>query len=68
MLTQKAKDIVKATAPVLAEHGPAIVKRFYKHLLLAHPELKNLFNMAHQPQGQQQEALTRGPCTPTRRI
>ncbi|WP_218918487.1 globin domain-containing protein [Pseudomonas alkylphenolica] len=48
MLTQKTKDIVKTTAPVLAEHGSAIVKRFYEHLFLAHPELKNLFNMAHQ--------------------
>ena len=59
MLTQKTKDIVKATAPVLTEHGSAIVKRFYEHLFLAHPELKNLFNMAHQQQGQQQEALAR---------
>lgn len=59
MLTQKTKDIVKATAPVLAEHGPAIITRFYEHLLQAHPELKNLFNMAHQQQGQQQQALAR---------
>ncbi|MGO4332262.1 NO-inducible flavohemoprotein [Cupriavidus sp. 2TAF22] len=59
MLTQKTKDIVKATAPVLAEHGSAIVKRFYERMLGAHPELKNVFNMAHQEQGQQQEALAR---------
>ncbi len=59
MLTQRTKQIVKATAPVLAEHGPTIVQRFYEHLLLAHPELKNLFNVAHQQQGQQQEALAR---------
>ncbi|CAG8865609.1 Flavohemoprotein [Pseudomonas fluorescens] len=59
MLTQRTKDIVKSTAPVLAEHGTAIVQRFYEHLLLAHPELKNLFNLAHQQQGQQQEALAR---------
>lgn len=59
MLTQKTKDIVKATAPVLAEHGSAIIQRFYEHLFQAHPELKNLFNIAHQQQGQQQEALAR---------
>lgn len=59
MLTQRTKDIVKATAPILAENGTTIVKRFYEHLFLAHPELKNLFNMAHQQQGQQQEALAR---------
>lgn len=59
MLTQKTKDTVKATAPVLAQHGNAIIVRFYKRLFEAHPELKNVFNMAHQEQGQQQEALAR---------
>ncbi|MDR3099785.1 MAG: NO-inducible flavohemoprotein [Paraburkholderia sp.] len=59
MLTQKTKDIVKATAPVLADHGYAIITHFYKRLFEAHPELKNVFNMAHQEQGQQQQALAR---------
>lgn len=59
MLTQKTKDIVKATAPVLAEHGLDIIKCFYKRMFEAHPELKNVFNMAHQEQGQQQQALAR---------
>ncbi|MFX1763823.1 NO-inducible flavohemoprotein [Paraburkholderia sp. A1RI-2L] len=59
MLTQKTKDIVKATAPVLADHGYDIITRFYKRLFEAHPELKNVFNMAHQEQGQQQQALAR---------
>ncbi|MGO4809799.1 NO-inducible flavohemoprotein [Cupriavidus sp. 2MCAB6] len=59
MLTQKTKDIVKSTAPVLAEHGYAIIQRFYKRMFEAHPELKNVFNMAHQEQGQQQQALAR---------
>jgi nitric oxide dioxygenase len=59
MLTQRTKDIVKATAPVLAEHGYPIIQRFYKRLFEAHPELKNTFNMAHQEQGQQQQALAR---------
>jgi nitric oxide dioxygenase len=59
MLTQRTKDIVKATAPVLAQHGYTIVKRFYQRLFEAHPELKNVFNMAHQEQGQQQQALAR---------
>jgi nitric oxide dioxygenase len=59
MLTQKTKDIVKATAPVLAEHGYPIIQSFYMHLLEAHPDLKNVFNMAHQEQGQQQQALAR---------
>ncbi len=59
MLTQKTKDIVKATAPVLAEHGYDIIKCFYTRMFKAHPELKNIFNMAHQERGQQQQALAR---------
>jgi nitric oxide dioxygenase len=59
MLTQKTKGIVKATAPVLAEHGYDIIKHFYRSLLGTHPELKNVFNMRHQERGQQQEALAR---------
>ena len=59
MLTQKTKDIVKATAPVLADHGYAIIRCFYTRLFEAHPELKNTFNMANQEQGTQQQALAR---------
>ncbi|SKC99448.1 Ferredoxin-NADP reductase [Burkholderia sp. YR290] len=59
MLTQRTKDIVKATAPVLAEYGYAVIQRFYQRLFETHPELKNVFNMAHQEQGQQQQALAR---------
>jgi nitric oxide dioxygenase len=56
MLTKRTKDIVKATAPVLAEYGYAIIQRFYQRLFETYPELKNVFNMAHQEQGQQQQA------------
>jgi nitric oxide dioxygenase len=59
MLTQRTKDIVKATAPVLAQHGYDIIKHFYRNMLSAHPELKNIFNMRHQERGEQQEALAR---------
>ena len=59
MLTQQTKDVVKATAPVLAAHGYDIIKHFYRSLLGTHPELKNIFNMRHQERGQQQEALAR---------
>jgi nitric oxide dioxygenase len=50
---------VKATVPVLAEHGVPIIRRFYTRLFEAHPELRNVFNIAHQDQGQQQQALAR---------
>lgn len=59
MLSQKTKDTIKATVPVLAEHGTTIIRRVYERLFQFHPELKNVFNMAHQHQGQQQEALAR---------
>ncbi len=59
MLTQKTRDIVKSTAPVLAEHGNAIIRHFYPRMLTAHPELKNIFNITHQEMGHQQEALAR---------
>ena len=59
MLTQHTKDIVKATAPVLAQHGYDIIKHFYRNMLGAHPELKNTFNMRHQEKGEQQQALAR---------
>jgi nitric oxide dioxygenase len=57
MLTPANISIVKATAPVLAEHGYAIIQRFYQRLFEQHPELKNLFNMRHQERGEQQRAL-----------
>ncbi len=59
MLSQETKGVVKATAPVLAEHGPLTIKRFYIRLFEAHPELKNVFNMPHEEQGEQQTALAR---------
>jgi nitric oxide dioxygenase len=59
MLTQKTRETVKATAPVLAQHGNDIIQHFYRSLLSTHPELKNVFNMRHQERGQQQEALAR---------
>jgi len=59
VLTQKAKDTVKATAPVLAQNGYDIIKYFYRSMLSAHPELKNVFNMRHQERGEQQQALAR---------
>ena len=60
MLTPSTIATVKATAPVLAEHGYAIIQRFYQRLFQAHPELKNIFNMRHQERGEQQRALAGG--------
>ncbi|KAI0834001.1 flavohemo protein [Hypoxylon sp. FL0890] len=49
--------IVKATAPVLKEHGVEITTLFYKNMIAAHPELKNIFSMSNQVSGAQPRAL-----------
>lgn len=56
-LTTQQKEIVKSTIPALQEHGVTITTLFYKRLLEAHPELKNIFNTAHQATGEQPAAL-----------
>ncbi|KAJ5982821.1 hypothetical protein N7451_012921 [Penicillium sp. IBT 35674x] len=56
-LTTQQKEIVKSTIPALQEHGVTITTLFYKRLLAAHPELKNIFNTAHQDTGEQPAAL-----------
>lgn len=58
-LTADQMALVKATAPVFAEHGATITKHFYSRMFTAHPELKNLFNQAHQQSGSQPETLAR---------
>lgn len=57
MLTARQIELIKATVPVLKEHGVALTTHFYKRMLNGNPELKNVFNQAHQAQGQQQKAL-----------
>lgn len=57
MLSQETRTIIKATAPVLAEHGTAITTEFYRSMFEAHPELLNVFNHANQAKGRQQTAL-----------
>ncbi|MCG7407571.1 NO-inducible flavohemoprotein [Paenibacillus sp. ACRRX] len=57
MLSPRTIELVKATVPVLAEHGPAITTRFYELMFTNHPELLNVFNHANQRQGRQPMAL-----------
>lgn len=56
-LDPKKLEVIKATLPVVKEHGEAITKHFYKRMFANHPELKNIFNMAHQVTGHQPKAL-----------
>lgn len=57
MLTARQIELIKATVPVLREHGVALTTHFYKRMLAGNPELKNIFNQAHQARGHQQKAL-----------
>lgn len=56
-ITPEQAAIVKATVPVLAQHGVAITTKFYADMLAANPELKNIFNQTHQATGHQPMAL-----------
>lgn len=57
MLSNKTIEIVKSTAPILAERGVEITSHFYKSMFEAHPELLNIFNHANQKKGRQKTAL-----------
>ena len=46
-LSQSTIDIIKATAPVVEEHGLAITKRFYENLFENHPYVNHFFNKSH---------------------
>lgn len=57
MLSQNTIEIVKSTAPVIAEAGPAMTAHFYDRMFDHNPELKDIFNLTHQQTGRQREAL-----------
>ncbi|MBZ9559012.1 MULTISPECIES: NO-inducible flavohemoprotein [unclassified Modicisalibacter] len=57
MLTPQQEQLVAATAPVVAEHLEAITARFYPLMFARYPEVKALFNAAHQATGSQPRAL-----------
>ena len=57
MATAQTLKIVKATVPVLEEHGNAITTVFYKNMFAEHPELLDIFNETNQKLGRQQTAL-----------
>ncbi|MGM8897331.1 MULTISPECIES: globin domain-containing protein [unclassified Psychrobacter] len=57
MASPKTIEIVKATVPVLEEHGTAITTVFYQNMFEEHPELLDIFNETNQKLGRQQTAL-----------
>ncbi|GAA5233978.1 NO-inducible flavohemoprotein [Verticiella sediminum] len=57
MLTRAQRDIIKATVPLLETGGEALTTHFYKMMLGEYPEVRPLFNQAHQASGAQPRAL-----------
>ena len=53
----RVRELVKATIPVLKEHGVALTTYFYQRLFRHNPELKNIFNQSHNETGKQPVAL-----------
>nr|WNH24672.1 GoxA-GS1-VHb [synthetic construct] len=56
-LDQQTINIIKATVPVLKEHGVTITTTFYKNLFAKHPEVRPLFDMGRQESLEQPKAL-----------
>lgn len=63
MLSQQEIALVKATVPILQEHGVALTQHFYTRMFTHNPELKNIFNMGNQQSGKQQTALAMSVLT-----
>lgn len=60
MLDDKTRSIVSACVPALEAHGLDITHEMYRRLL-ANPEIRDLFNMSHQKDGEQPKLLPL-PC------
>jgi len=56
-ITPEQAAVIKSTAPVLAQYGEVITRKFYHDMLENNPELKNVFNNTHQATGHQARAL-----------
>ena len=60
MLSEHHRQQVKATVPLLEAGGEALTRHFYGVMLSEHPEVRPLFNQAHQASGAQPRALANG--------
>lgn len=57
MLTDSQRAIVKSTVPLLESGGEALTTHFYRLLFSKYPQVRPLFNQAHQASGEQPRAL-----------
>ena len=57
MLDQATIAVIKSTIPLLESAGPDLTRQFYQRMFSHNPELKDVFNLAHQRSGGQPLAL-----------
>ncbi|WP_314140985.1 NO-inducible flavohemoprotein [Buttiauxella noackiae] len=62
MLDAQTIAFVKSTIPLLAATGPKLTAHFYDRMFSHNPELKEIFNMSNQRNGDQREALFNAIC------
>lgn len=62
MLNPRTIEIVKATVPILEQHGEALTRHFYARMFRHNPEVAPLFNPGNQAAGTQQKALAAAIC------
>lgn len=68
MLSSQARAIVTSTIPLLETGGEALTTHFYRIMLTEYPEVRPLFNQAHQASGDQARALANGILTYARHL
>jgi nitric oxide dioxygenase len=68
MLSAQDRAIVKSTVPLLESGGEALITHFYRMMLSEYPQVRPLFNQAHQASGDQPRALANGVLMYARHI
>jgi nitric oxide dioxygenase len=68
MLNAQDRAIVKSTVPLLESGGETLTTYFYNMMLREYPEVRPLFNQAHQASGDQPRALANGVLMYARHI
>ncbi len=62
MLDSQTIATVQSTIPLLAATGPKLTAHFYDRMFSHNPELKDIFNMSNQRNGDQRQALFDAIC------
>ncbi|MES2818190.1 MAG: NO-inducible flavohemoprotein, partial [Pseudomonadota bacterium] len=68
MLSVDHRSLIKATVPLLEAGGEALTSHFYRLMLAEYPQVRPLFNQAHQASGDQPRALANGVLMYARNI